>query len=1056
MILETLRRFGVLLGVAVSLVLTVEGPAFAQQGVTTGAIQGQVTDSEGNPAGSAPVAVRNVETGVQRVTLADEDGRYSAGFLPPGTYVVSTEFVTAAESPPVVVRLGETATVNLSLAAVEAEEVVTEVEGEVDIAQGGVAQTVSEQQIEELPAVGRNFTDFIQLSGLVSRQPEVGTGGQFSIAGARTSLTNVQVDGVGANNLFFGENRGSSRLPFSVSLEAIREFQVVTNGFDVEYGNYVGGVVNAVTKSGTNDLEASGFFFHRNEDLTAQNVDGTDPIDFTNSQFGGFASGPVIRDRLHFFASLDGQQKEQPIEALTPEVSGFDADSIARFVEILERVYGFPAAQEVGVFEETDDEIALFARLDWQASDDHRVTIRNNYTDYESENDRISPEEARTHGGRFEDKSNSLVGEVSSILGNKAFNTFRFQWATEERPRPGNNFLPEFDVNLTSSERAEFFGDGVVFRNRLDEDTFQLIDNLTYRTGDHTIKVGTDDSFLKIENLFHLLGNGEYRFRSLADLENRLPDSYFRMLRAGTGEEISPIADYGITELALYAQDEWQVTDRLLLNLGLRWDTAIFRDEAQDFPGLRDSLGVDVTAVPEDRNNVGPRGSFTYDVAGDGRSLVRGGVGLFYGRLPYVLHGNVLQTAPPLLSVSCSARDGNVPPPDVSFFQQDPTGGNNPTACTGGAAPGGRPQFTVWDEDFENPESWKFNLGYEQAVGPGTTLELDVIYSRTSDLFNALDVNLRDPVFTLDSEGGRPVFVPRDRFRPVATGAIADRARNPAFDRVFFNTNQAEARSFSGTVRLRHRFTDRFLAEASYTYVDARDNSSASCCTSEEFFRTPTAGNPNFIGDAGDDETGAWGHSEFERPHVIVVNGIYQLPAGFQLSAIYRGQDGNPWTPVVDGDINGDGLENDRAFVSTALQFTNAEEAAQLQDLIDEFDCLQENEGRVVERSSCRNPWWHRLDVRLQKSFDTFSGQRIVLLLDVFNLLNDDFEGVFTPNVNLLVAESFDPATGNVVYSVNEQREIEETGQLTGFGANRALGFDPFQRQVQLGVRYVF
>jgi hypothetical protein len=1033
---------------ALALLTGVAAAAGAQQGVTTGAIQGLVTGSDGSPAAGAPVAVRNVETGAQRLVLADDDGRYSAGFLPPGTYVVSTEFVTAAESPPVRVNLGETVTVNLSLAAIEAEEVLTEVESEVDVAQGGVAQTVSEDQIEDLPAVGRDFTDFIQLSGLVGLQPEVGTGGQFSIGGARTTTTNVQLDGVGANNLFFGENRGSSRLPFSVSLESIKEFQVITNGYDVEYGNYNGGVVNAVTKGGTNELRGSAFAFHRNESLTAENVDGTEPTEFNSTQFGGYVSGPIVEDRAHFFLSLDGQQRDQPVEALTPEASGFSADSIARLVQILESVYGFPdAASQVGTFEEAEDEIALFGRLDWQLSDRHRLTVRNNYTTFDNTNDRISPEEALTHGGGFEDRSNSLVGELQSSLGERAYNVFRFQWATEDRPRPGNNLLPEFDVNLeANTDRAEFFGDGIVFRNNLEEDTFQIVDNLTWTRGDHTIKVGTNNSFIDITNLFHLNGNGEYRFRSLADLEARQPDTYSRLLLAGgPGDPISPVAEYGISELAFYAQDEWRAADRLLVNLGVRWDTAVFGDEAPAFQPLVDALGLDVSVVPEDRNNFSPRASFTYDLAGDGSTVVRGGAGLFFGRLPYVLHGNVMQTSPPLLSIFCDSDDGNVPAPDVEFFLEDPTGGNNPTACVGGDAPSGRPQFTVWDEDLETPETWKVNVGYEQAVGPATSLGLDLIYSTTSSFNNVFDRNLRDPVFVLQAEGGRPVHVPQEDFNPVF-GAGSDRLRDAGFDRVFFNTDEAEARSWNAVVQLTHRFTDRFRGQASYTFNWARDNSSFSCCTSQEGFDDPTAGNPNFIGDPGDEERGNWGPSDFERRHVVVLNGTVDLPAGFQVAAIYRGQDGTPWTPVVDGDVNADGIDgNDRAFVGTDLTFTSAEEAAQLQDLLVEFDCLQDQEGSIAERNSCRNPWWHRLDLRLQKEFPTVAGQSIVLLVDVFNLLNDDFEGVFGSSQNLLAADDFDADAGEVVYDVNED-----------FGERRALGFEPFQRQVQLGVRYVF
>ncbi|MGH7549949.1 MAG: carboxypeptidase regulatory-like domain-containing protein, partial [Gemmatimonadota bacterium] len=438
--------------------------ALAQQGVTTGAINGQITDNTGAPLAGATVIVRNVQTGATREPQTNEAGRYTAGFLRPGQYTVRAEFppLEAIERGPIQVSLGDEKVVNIALQPVEVEAIAVMVspENQVDVSQGGVIELIDEEQIENLPTLGRDFTDFINLSGLVSPTPEVTTGGQFSLGGGRTSATNVTVDGVDANNSFFGENRGSSRIPFTFSLESIKEFQIITNGFDVEYGNYTGGIVNAVTKGGTNEFHGSGFLYRRDEAFTADGFEGLPPEDFKATQFGFRLGGPIVQDKAHFFVSLDGQQKDQPIFSIVPErwcPAEFNdegvqiecvgaADSIARFKDILNRVYGVPLDQlenTIGTFEETEDELAIFGRVDWQLNDQHLLTLRHNYTDFESLNDRLSEEEARTYGSSFLNESNSFVSELTSVFGDRGemYNNFRFQFSYEDRPRPANNFL---------------------------------------------------------------------------------------------------------------------------------------------------------------------------------------------------------------------------------------------------------------------------------------------------------------------------------------------------------------------------------------------------------------------------------------------------------------------------------------------------------------------------------------------------------------------------------------------------------------------------------------
>jgi hypothetical protein len=1037
----------------------------AQQGVTTGSIVGRIVDNTGAPLAGATVTVRNVDTGTPREAQTNADGRYTAGFLQPGDYNVTAAFppLPAEERGPVRVSLGESQTIDFAMRPVEVEAigVVLNPEDQVDVTEGGVVELVDEEQIENLPALGRDFTDFIALSGLVSPAPEVGTGGQFALGGGRTSATNVQIDGADANNAFFGENRGSSRIPFTFSLESIKEFQIVTNGFDVEFGDYTGGVVNAVTKGGSNEFEGSAFVYGRDQSLTANTFAGQEPEDFSAQQFGFHLGGPIVRDKAHFFVSLDGQQRDQPVFAIVPTgqaPNNWPADSVQRFKDILRDVYGVSQAEidaNIGTFEETEDETSIFARIDWQASERNLLTVRHNYTDFENLNDRVNPEEALSHGGDFDDRSNSFVSELTSVLGGRGqgYNTFRFQWSDETRPRPGNNLLPEVDVEINQpSEEVEFFGDGTVFRNQLDERKFQLIDNLTWQLGQdgrHTMKLGTNNTFTKIENLFWLNGNGIFRFTSLANFENRIAADYMRNLRA---DEEPPFAEFNISEWSFYAQDEWQATDQFLLTLGLRYDTDVFNDEAEENSTLRDSLGLSTATVPEDNNNVGPRVAFTYDLNGDERSVLRGGVGLLYGRAPFVLHGNVMQAVPPLLSLTC--RDEFVPEPDYDLFRQTPDGSNNPAQCAGGGQAGGAPQFAVWDEDFENPESWKFNLGYEQVVGDGWRLSSDFLYGKTTNNFNVSNVNIAPEQFRTAVDN-RPVFVAEEAF-----GCFNCTSRgNPAFAEVFFNEATAESDAYSLTLKAGRNFAERGLRfTASYTANWIYDNTSFFCCTSGEGFSTKEIGahHPNEIGEPGDEDNGTWGPADFERRHVWVLTGIWQGPWGIDVSGTWRSQSGTPWTMIVEGDINGDDETfNDRAPIFQNLQFESPEEAAQWNALLaggagEAGECLRDELGRVARRNSCRNPWFHSVDLHLAKAFGFGGGQEIELIADLFNVLNGlsedwgKYEVIGLSNAPLS-KEDYDPETNNVIYSVNDD-----------FGALEPLPFTQLQFQAQLGARYRF
>lgn len=1053
------------------------------QGVTSGGIRAQVTSS-GEPVANAEVTVTNEETGLTRTAVTDRRGRAVVPLLPPGRYSLTVRLLGFRQlgARGVDVTVGEIQTVSFALerapVALEALTVVGEA-APIDVTQGGVVQTISTDQLDNLPALGRDFVDFLNLSPLVSPQPGVTTGGQFSIGGARVSGTNVRIDGVDANNIFFAENRGSARTPFTFSLESIKEFQLLTNGFDVEYGNYQGGVVNVVTRGGTNTYRGTAHLFFRDEQLTRDDFAGNEPVDFRVYQFGGSLSGPILPDKLHFFLSADAQIKDQPIFAADPAASGIAADSLARFLTILETVHGFQNPQRFfGKHNQDEDNLVLFGRLDWSLNQNHRATLRVNYSDFEQTNDRISLEEAISHGGPFRDEQFSTVVELNSTFGTNASNTFRFQFSDEDRPRPFEaeaGFLPEIEVQRmapTGFRIVEFGGDGIVFRNRLEENKLEFIDNFSYRVGDHTFKLGTANIVFNTTNTFWLLGNGEYRFNNLADFAANRPSRYFRLTRAcpvplvnnAAGQPVIcpefdvPFAEFTALEWSLYAQDAWQVTDRLLVQAGMRVTGTTFTDEPGRVAAVEQAFGFRTDEVPG-FTGISPRFSFTYDVRGNQRQIVRGGIGVLQGRAPTVLAGNVFQTDKPLLSVFCTG--GSVPAFDLDELLADRTGQNNPAACSGGQAPSGRPEHSVFSEDFRLPRTVKANLGYEHLLPTGTKLAVDFLFSVSKHLFTVQDVNLKDPQFTLGAEG-RPVLVPAVEFDP-RFGAGSERLRDGNFDNIFVNVTEGEARAFNFTIEVDQRIGDALQVSGRYAHTRAFDNSSFSCCTSGEGFAgEPTAGDPNFVGDFGEDERGLWGPSRFERRHTFVTNFSWRGPAGVRVNGIWRLQSGTPWTPLVDGDVNGDGEDdNDRAFVGTNLEFETAADLQAMQALLDEHGCLADQLGRIATRNSCRNPWFNSLDLRLSWEVPTVRGQRVEVLLDLFNLLNGinsdwgRFRGVFGSDRNLLAAEGFNPVTGNVIYSVN--RAVDpESGEITGFGDKRQVGFDPIQFQAQLGVRYRF
>jgi outer membrane receptor for ferrienterochelin and colicin len=1098
----------VLLGLVLTLLVTTV--ASAQNATTTGQIRGRVVDPAGAPVSAASVTARNTETGQERTVTTDASGAYSVRLLPPGTYTVAVEMLGFGrrETPNVRVTIGQSTTINfdLEVQAVRLGAIeVTSAAPPVNVASGGVVQNVTRTEIENLPVLGRDFTDFINLSGVVSPDPGETTGGQFAIAGQRASQTSIQIDGVDANNAFFGENRGGSRIPFVFSLESIQEFQIVTNGFDVEYGNYSGGIVNVVTRGGTNELRGSAYANYRSDALTGRGFLDTVKVgNYEVTQYAGSVSGPILRDKAFFLFSLDGQRRREPQIPLqiSQYAAGGEREDPAVYQEVLDfwaaldTVYGVSNA-EAGYrpFQTTNDAITLFGRVDWNLNESHRLSMRHNYSNYN--NDREWDENfdflyGASRAEKIESHSNSFVTELQSVFSPTRFNVFRFQFSTEDRPRQGSNIRPAMVARLSNGDQIGFGGTFVGFNNDLDERKIQFVNNFTQVLGSHTLKVGANGIFTHNRNSFlpAISGNcgrgsqgaGLFCFSSVAAFAAGTPTSYqFNVQEGGGGV---PLSEFDVREIGFYVQDEWRATPKLTVTAGLRHDRQSFGDAPGRILDVERAFGFETSTAPTDNNNISPRLSVAYDVTGEGRNVVRAGAGYFFGRVPYVLGGNVLGSQRPVFNLTCSGNparnDPTAPPSPLDYPDWSTGGSDNPTNCAGSGGFSGVPTYTVWAPDFEYPETFKANIGGETMLGERAQVSLDFMYSRSSNLYTVRNLNLRGPQFTLDNEGGRRVYTPEELFSPSGGNAPNARVYSSLGD-VFVNYGDGRAESYVATLEGSYRFTNRTSLRGSYTWTRAYDNSSYSCCTASSGFANPNVGEygPNEVGGFGDTDR-AWGPSDFVRDHTFILAGFTQLPLAINVGAFWRLQSGRRFTPEVSGDINGDGVNfNDRPFIfdpdDLPLALTGDAETtarAAYAALLNDNSCIGDYVGEIIPRSTCRTPWVNQLDLRVTRSFDTFQGQRAELQVDFFNVLNglgqlncdtseyraairtgDDLPGwcgwgrftsVGGANRNLYTVSGF--SNGEVQYS-----PFLSFGRESVVGSNLQLQF-----QAQIAFRYYF
>lgn len=652
------------------------GQVFAQAG--SGNITGVVADVNGAVVPNATVKLVSNAKGTELTTTASEDGIYNFTSLEPGKYTLTASGGSFAEQKlEVEVQVGRKTDANFSLGA-------SAVGAEVTVTAEGVQTTTSnsdavlnETAIQNLPINGRRFQDFVTLTPAAQVE---GSRGQISLSGQRGINGNVNVDGVDFNQPFFGGIRGGERSnqAFVIPQESIKEFQVVAAGYNAEFGRSTGGIVNGITKSGSNELRGTLFYLYRPEQLargnkyteaiqeqrlSALNIDAT--LAPTQHQFGGSVGGPIVSDKLFYFASYEQQRFRAPRQVLIGSVSGLVLPAGDRGQEALDYLRSLETP-----YEQTNDAYALLGKVDWNLTNSNRFNVRYNYSRNDALNAAATGEtvldpttnSALSANGIERNRNNIVVGQFQSNIGSNALNELRVQYAKETRPREANALSPNvFLGGAFGQYGSRNFLPTTQFDTRL-----QVADSFSYVKGNHNFKFGGEFSRIYANQTFGFNQFGAYTLQNggtttiLRNLSNvravppaatylgRFDDTNARYAR-----QIGNLAtDFVNKELAFFGQDSWRVTSKLTLNYGLRIEQQFNPDpEATNanlikvvqntkFP-IR-GAGFDPTQVPNSGWQLGPRLGFAYDPAGDGKTVVRGFAGIYYARTPGLIFADTI------------------------------------------------------------------------------------------------------------------------------------------------------------------------------------------------------------------------------------------------------------------------------------------------------------------------------------------------------------------------------------------------------------------------------
>src|SRR5690242_5889068 len=926
--------------------------ASAQQALT-GTITGTVTDPTEAAVPGAQVTARNTETGLERTATSGELGLYTLTLLPVGTYEVTARKQGFADVKVGSVRVGVgqllTVELRMTVGAAATQVQVEAGAAAVETTRASVASSVDNNQISNLGINGRDFTQFLLLTPGVTKDVRTG---DLSFGGLRGTLNNLQVDGSDNNNNFYGQalgRTGTGRAPYQFSVDSVDELQVNSSSYSAEFGRDGGAVTNVVTKSGTNAFHGSAFEYLRDRYMNANtwinNSRGIPRQPFHVNQFGGTLGGPVVKNKDFFFFNYDGQRRHLPnpvfLGVPVPAALAADPANQSKIQLLTSKLDPYQLAYDQDVY---------LVKNDWQINDKHRLSGRYNRQRFngvglESSGNQVAYE----HSGTASVYTDTVATSLASVFSATLINEFRFQYMQDNEPSVAYSTGPETVLRQGGVTALSFGASSITprFANIKGE---QFVDNLTRIMGRHTFKVGADINHNAIANYFAGNVRGSYTFNSYTDFFANNPASFLQAfaLPGTPGFTTKP----SFTEIGFYAQDEFHISPKLTLNLGLRYDLALLTKPPVKNPDPQlAAFGLDTSALSNDTNNIGPRFGFAYKPLSSDKLVVRGGYGFFYGRTPQIL----VSTAYSQNGISASSltfTGAAIPTYPANFSSQPGTG----TLAV--------PSILLFDPNYVLPLVFQGSFGAEYEVARNTTIAVNYLNVRGEHLTRTRDVNLPPPVpvsVDLPGLGSRTLLrYPGPQGSPIRP--MSHFARVEAFE------SGANSLYNGFTLAFKRRFSRHYQVNLSYTYSKAIDD--VTDFTSVVPFNSIDEGKmPEYPTLPGIDR----GPSVNDQRHRVVTNFVWNLdyfhglksrPArylvdGWSLSGVILAQTGQPYSNAIGGDSVND---------------TNSQTSRVPQD------------GRNTNYAPTISNW----DLRVTKAIPLYRERvNFLLALDAFNAFNE-------------------------------------------------------------------
>ncbi|HEX8503133.1 MAG TPA: carboxypeptidase regulatory-like domain-containing protein [Pyrinomonadaceae bacterium] len=902
-------------------------PAFGQTQITTGTVQGTVADEQGATVPGAAVEVRNVETGLARTLTTDEGGRFVFLQLPPGRYTLTAAkqgFATLRQEE-FALTVGQAANLDLRMKVSGVNETITvSAVQTVDTASTQTSTTINERAVGNLPVLGRKFEDLLTLTPNVSvtQGPD---GDEINFAGQRGVFNNISLDGGDYMNGFFGEQAGGQRAAIDIPLDAVKEFQVIATGATAEFGRTAGGVVNVVTKSGTNEFHGSLFHFQRLEALTANTSDGKPLRDFHREQFGGNVGGPIKKNKAFFFvayeqifenltrANLSEQVGDTPCPVQSPTITAHEALINANADCQRLALLGFFRArlgQEEGLpVERPVRNSAVLGKIDWELGAKNHLAVSHNFDYSRNENQTfdVATYGNSANGVEGPSKIHAFNANLFSTVSPTKVNEFHFTYGREVRPRSAvdSNVPADTAIGFAPTFR---FGNPFFLAPGVDE-TFwraQFKDNFSVVAGDHTAKFGGEWMHSRNTQVFRGFFQGRYIFDSVAGFlryaSPAAPGGFGPNTRAcfghgvrayatapdfcpaitsgtsgplllylqgagptGPATDAAGFSDIANEDLALFAQDSWKLRPNFTATLGLRWEAQIFPGPV--VPPAQTAYGIFLDdprfpsdgTLPSPKKEFQPRVGFAWDVASNGRSVLRANYGVYFARQNMLsqvgsitTNGVQQQTIFLDSSIVASGVPGPVWPGTV-------TPPSTVTPCTAGGVANPFPCFSgvrVFSRDYANPRVYTTNVAFEQGLGGDFSLYFDFTHAKGVHLTRFLNVN-------------RNNF-----FGPFLGEVMVTSANGKSLYRAF-------------TTGLRKRFSRRYQFEANYVFSKDMDDDSNE--------RDPFADRAFDINNLQLD----YALSDRDIRHRFNFYTNVELPAGFELNARAQARSAQPISPEV-------------------------------------------------------------------------------------------------------------------------------------------------------------